>query len=126
MRERLRWPTTIEADPEGDRGETEETMSHIILDRAVLGMAGVALAQERAYEWGCGWHPMWGVWGVGMMLMMLGFWAIVIVGIVLGIRWLARAGNEPKSDRALEILRQKYAQGDISREEFEVRRRDLS
>ena len=25
-----------------------------------------------------------------------------------------------------EILRQKYAQGDISREEFEVRRRDLS
>jgi putative membrane protein len=101
-------------------------MGHIILDGAVLGMAGVALAQERAYDWGCGWHPMWGVWGVGMLLMMFAFWAIVIVGIVLGIRLLARAGTGPRSDRALEILRQRYAQGDISSEEFEARRRDLS
>lgn len=91
-----------------------------------LGMPGAALAQERAYDWGCGWHSMWGAWGVGMMLLMLVFWAIAIVGIVLGIRWLVRAGGEPRSDRALEILRQKYAQGDINREEFEAKKRDLS
>jgi len=60
-----------------------------------------------------------------MMLMMLGFWALVICGIVFGIRWLVRHGGEPPSDRALEILRERYARGEIGREEFEARRRDL-
>lgn len=47
----------------------------------------VALAQERAYEWGWGMHPMWwmwGAWGIGMMFVMLVFWGVVIAGIVLG------------------------------------------
>lgn len=46
---------------------------------------GAAQAQERAYEWGWGMHPMWGVWGawgVAMAVMMLLFWGVVIVGIV--------------------------------------------
>jgi putative membrane protein len=86
-------------------------------------------AQERAYEWGWGMHPMWGfwgIWGVAMMLMMFVFWGVVITGFVLGIRWLARQGRESKSDPALEILRQRYARGDINKEEFEARKRDLS
>jgi putative membrane protein len=74
-------------------------------------------------------HPMWGVWGVwgiGMMLMMLIFWGVVIVGIVLGIRWLASQAKGPRStDAALDILRQRYARGDINKEEFEAKRRDL-
>ena len=86
-------------------------------------------AQERVYEWGWGMHPMsslWGIWGMVMMLMMLVFWGVVISGFVLGIRWLARQGREPKSDPALEILRQRYARGEINKEEFEARTRDLS
>jgi len=47
-------------------------------------------------------------------------------GIVLGIRWLARQGRESRSDPALEILRQRYARGEINKEEFEARKRDLS
>ena len=74
-------------------------------------------------------HPMWevwGAWGIGMMLMMLIFWGVVIVGIVLGIRWLAHQGSGPRStDAALDILRQRYARGDISKEEFETKKRDL-
>jgi putative membrane protein len=72
-------------------------------------------AQERAYEWGWGMHPMsglWGIWGMVMMLMMLVFWGVVISGFV--------------SDPALEILRQRYARGEINKEEFEARKRDLS
>jgi hypothetical protein len=41
-------------------------------------------------------HPMWGmwgVWGIGMMLMMLVFWGVIIVGLVLGIRWLMTQGR---------------------------------
>ena len=84
-------------------------------------------AQRPPYEWG--WeHPigwMWGVWGIGMGLFMLLFWGAVIVGIVLGIRWLISQGKASQSDSALEILRQRYARGEINKEEFEAKKRDL-
>ena len=47
-------------------------------------------------------HPMgwmWGAWGVGMMLMMLVFWGLIVTGIVLGIRWLARQGRDSSLGR---------------------------
>ena len=90
-------------------------------------MPVAAWAQERPYDfWGM--HPMWGMWGAwgfGMMLMMLVFWGLIIVGLVLGIRWLVSQGHESRSDTAMDILRQRYARGEIDKEEFEARRRDL-
>jgi len=87
---------------------------------------GAAWAQERYYEWGWEMHPMWwGAWGLGMMLMMLLFWVLVIVGLVVGIRWLLGQRKESRSDSALEILRQRYARGEINKEEFEAKKRDL-
>jgi putative membrane protein len=96
----------------------------------VVGLIGgltpaVARAQDRAYEWGWGMHSMWGMWGLGMALMMLLFWGAIIVAIVLGIRWLVMQGKEPRGDTAMDILRQRYARGEIGREEFEAKRRDL-
>lgn len=88
-----------------------------------------AFAQQRSYEWGYGMHPMWGmggVWGIGMMLMMFVFWVLVIVGLVLGIRWLMSQGKGGGRDSALEVLRQRYARGEINKEEFEARKKDLS
>lgn len=100
---------------------------------AASGLTGLALpvgawAQERPWE-GWGWHPMWGMWGawgLGMMLFMVLFWVLVIVGLVAGIRWLARDGRDPRGDTALDILRQRYARGEINREEFEAKKRDLA
>jgi len=68
---------------------------------------------------------MWGMWGLGIGLMMLLFWGVVIVGLVLAIRWLVGQGRPPQSDRALDILRQRYASGEIGKEEFEAKKRDL-
>jgi putative membrane protein len=88
-----------------------------------------ALAQERPWEWGWSMHPGWWMWSAGgamMMLMMLVLWGVVIAGIVLSIRWLARQGREERPDRALDILRERYARGEINKEDFEARRRDLS
>ena len=85
-------------------------------------------AQERAWEWGWGMHPMWGAWGpwgLVMMLVMLVFWAVVIAGLVLGVRWLIRQGGQTPPDTALDVLRQRYARGEIGKEEFESRKRDL-
>lgn len=86
------------------------------------------LAQERPYQWGWDMHPMWwwgGAWGIGMMFMMFLFWGLVIVGIVLAIRWLVAQGKETRSDSALDILRQRYARGEIDKNEFEARKKDL-
>ncbi len=94
----------------------------------VLSVAGVPLvswAQERPYEYS-GMHYMWEQWGIGMMLMMLVFWGLVIVALVLGIRWLVTQGREPRTDSALDILRQRYARGEINKEEFETKKRELS
>ncbi len=87
-------------------------------------MPMTAWAQQRPYDWGM--HYMWGPWGIGMMLMMLVFFGLVIVGLVFGIRWLITQGKEPQSDSALDILRQRYARGEINKEEFETKKQELS
>jgi putative membrane protein len=68
---------------------------------------------------------MWGAGGIVMMVMMLLFWGAVIAGIVIAIRWLTSQAAPGRRDEALDILRQRYARGEIDREEFEARRRDL-
>jgi putative membrane protein len=93
-----------------------------------VSLPAMAWAQEGLYDfWGM--HPMWGMWGawgIGMMLMMLVMWGLVIVGLVLGVRWLLAQGRESRSDAALDILRQRYARGEIDKDEFEARKRDLT
>ncbi len=91
---------------------------------SAVGVPMLAWAQERPYDWGM--HYMWGPWGIGMMLMMLVFWGLIIVALVLGIRWLVTQGRESRSDSALDILRQRYARGEINKEEFETKKRELS
>jgi putative membrane protein len=72
-------------------------------------------------------------WGYGMgwfgMIFMALFWIAVIVGIVLLILWIIRSGGRPGAkgeDSALGILRERYAKGEISKEEFEEKKKDLS
>lgn len=92
----------------------------------VLAVVPAGVQEWSPGPWGM--HPMWGwwgIWGFGMMLFVFLFWALVIVALILGIRWLVRQGKPAGSDSALEILRQRYARGEINREEFEAKRRDL-
>ena len=71
------------------------------------------------------------VWLFGVFLVLL-FWGLIIAALVLGIRWLIRADQRgrlqpplPRPDDPLEILRQRYARGEIDEEEYERRRRTL-
>lgn len=70
-------------------------------------------------------HPMWGAWSGWGMLLVLAFWTAVIAVLVLVLRWLVTGRGSPGTDRALAILRQRYARGEITKDEFETRRRDL-
>lgn len=70
-------------------------------------------------------------WGYGMGalggLMMLVIWVLVIVGLVYLIRWLAQSvkKSETKEETALDLLKKLYAKGEISKEEFEEKKKDL-
>ncbi len=70
----------------------------------------------------------WGGMGWGMMGMSL-FWILLIVAIVLFVR--SMQGADTSSGRrqektALDILKERYARGEIERDEFEQKKRDLS
>ena len=65
----------------------------------------------------------WG-WGMGFgWLFMAVFWVLVIMGVVFLIRLIS--GNTKKEETALDILKKRYAKGDIPKEEYERMRDDL-
>ncbi|WP_295814149.1 SHOCT domain-containing protein [uncultured Deinococcus sp.] len=68
-----------------------------------------------------------GLGGLGWIGMVL-FLALLIVGVVLLVRALgdqARPGGGTAHDRALGIARERYARGELTREQFEALRHDL-
>ncbi len=75
---------------------------------------------------------MWGMhdvgtgWWIVMMLVMILFWAAVIAGVV----WLVRGGQGFAGGRGGEspgeVLKRRLAEGSLSPEEYEERRRLLS
>ena len=93
-----------------------------------LALTGAAQAQQYPD------HPhMWGGWG-GMIfgpLMMTVFLGAIVVVIVLLVRWLSSgptgtAVPPPAGKTALDILKERFARGEIDKEEFEERKRLLS
>jgi len=90
-----------------------------------------AFAQQAGGE-RYGYHM--GDWGWGPMIFgsifMLLFWAAVIIGIVAVVRWLMGAGHASAGsharDSAFDILRDRFARGEIDKEEFEERKKHLA
>jgi putative membrane protein len=78
----------------------------------------------RTREWHEEWHPV-GIWALGMFALFLAFWGVVIAGAIVGVRWLLRSARGAPDDPAIGILRERYARGEIGREEFEAKLRDL-
>ncbi len=79
-------------------------------------------------------HPYMGAWGWGGMIfgpiMMIVFIAVAVVVVVLLVRWLGGSGHGgalhgPPGKTPLDILKERFAKGEIDKEEFEERRRVL-
>ncbi len=75
----------------------------------------------------------WGGWGVGanpwLGVVTMIFWVLILAGIGLVVVWALRhvgpretTGSGP---RALDILKERYARGELTREQYEQMRRDL-
>ena len=75
---------------------------------------------------GGGWHG----WLAGPVMMVASI-AIAIAVVVLMIRWLGGLGHgsahpyAPPGKTPIDILKERYARGEIDKEEFEERRRVL-
>lgn len=68
-----------------------------------------------------------GMMGGGYWILGLIFWILVIIGLVLLIKYLWEgSGAKRGEESALEILKKKYARGEISKEEFEEKKKDVS
>lgn len=99
---------------------------------SVLSSYSDAFAQWGGHR---GWHAgseMMGGWGFGWvgMILMLIFWILVIAGLVLLIRLLIQKTRKQAEvisggSSALDILKDRYARGEIEKEEFEEKKKDL-
>ncbi len=75
-----------------------------------------------------GWGMMGGFgWMWLMPIFFILFWGLVIWGIVALVRGLSesRGYDSSKADSALEVLRKRYARGEINKEEYEEKKKDL-
>lgn len=71
---------------------------------------------------GFGWGP-----GFGWISMIL-FWGVVILAIAGLAKWLMQqpsGGGSLRGETPLQILQERYARGEIDREEYEQKRQDL-
>lgn len=95
-----------------------------------------AQAQTDVDRYGC-WGPQMMGWGGGWSAMIFGplfmilVLAVLIAAVVLLVRWLGGPwqGTLPPSSQTgrtpLDILKERFARGEIDKEEFEERRRIL-
>ncbi|MDP2953704.1 MAG: SHOCT domain-containing protein [Chloroflexota bacterium] len=74
--------------------------------------------------------PGWGWGGLFMPIFMIIFWVLIIwavVALVRGTAWSGRSDlPSDRPDSALEILKRRYARGEVSKEEFEDKKKDLA
>ncbi len=113
--------------------DTLYNIALIPIATVLFPMAGNALAQWRGYGGQMG--PGMMGWGYGMgwfwSIIMVVFWVAVIVGIIFLIKWLvistgAGGRSATSADSPLEILKRRYARGEIDKQEFEEKKKDLA
>jgi putative membrane protein len=121
--------------PFGDRfdeGQISDLLAHLEQLPADTGPAerdgsGMPMRHGR-------WRDMMGEWPASFALLWLSFGVVVLVLLVVGAVWLARWASATTSQHhtaahpspARDILDQRYARGEISREEYLQARHDLA
>lgn len=107
-----------------------------LIGMVLLVVLGFGLSLLVPYRGGYGWGMMgpWMMGGFGFPfiggLMMLAFWVLVVVGGIWLFQSLTRNSgpstwNAPGRESPLDILRARYAKGEITKEQYDQLRHDL-
>lgn len=100
----------------------------------ITALIPVGFASAQSYYDTNGWGMMgWpiggygGMMGYGMMFFGWIFWILIIVGLGYLIKWLMSQGKNDKTGggRAEEILKERYAKGEIDKKEFEEKIKEI-
>mgnify|MGYP001565850282 CR=1 FL=1 len=133
----------------GMMGEQGEEQAHIVMGKRLSGCDTSASFPVGSGGWMPMMNMMWGGWlspfgsnnstnnmmnfgfgsfgGFGWIFMVL-WWVLIIAGIVALIKWLTSQshGNHREEKSSLEILKERYAKGEIDKKEFEEKKKDLT
>jgi len=75
----------------------------------------------------------WGTWGWIGMILHLVFWGGLLAGLILLVVWAVRRARLPvatassvaREPSEMEVLQVQYAQGEITREEYDSRKQKI-
>ena len=130
-------------------GEEGEEQIHVVMGKRLSGCDTSATVLGTSGGWMPMMNMMWGGWsspfgnnstnnnmmnfGFGTFgsfgwIFMILWWVLIIAGIVALIKWLTSQsrGTREGEKSALEILKERYAKGEIDKKEFEDKKKDLS
>ncbi len=98
----------------------------------LIAVPATALMTVPAIAQTYGDHPHMGAWGWGGMIfgpiMMIVFIAVIVGAVVLVIRWTGLGGSALAGGaiKARHILDERFARGEIDKDDYEERKRVLS
>ena len=117
-------------------GEKGEKQMHIVMGKRLSGCD--TSAQIPAND--IGFMPMmmgimrgggnnmmsgWGGFGLLGWIPMVLFWIVLILGVVALLRYLGRSGQQQDDKTPLEILKERYAKGEIDKKKFEEMKKEV-
>ncbi|MBN1848142.1 MAG: SHOCT domain-containing protein [Deltaproteobacteria bacterium] len=76
---------------------------------------------------------MMGDWGMGWFggIFIIIFWVLIIIGLIFLIKWLIQSARgesdfwHKRPSNPMDILKERYARGEINKQEFEEKKKDL-
>ena len=117
-------------------GEDGEKQMHIVMGKRLSSCDTKVSYPQNSWGimpmmWmmGGGGNPMmgyggWGGFGFGCFFMII-FWILIILGVVALVRYLRGSKQIDSSKAPLDILKERYAKGEINKKEFEEMKKDL-
>jgi putative membrane protein len=77
-------------------------------------------------------YGMMGGYGYGYGPVHMIIWAVVLIAIIVGVVWMVRSMTgphahhmQPKHSAGLDVLEERYARGEVAREEYLQKKKDI-